>query len=329
MERDATGKAETVTGLNWDVTEARVAVEAFRASEEQFRLLLNSTGEAIYGIDLEGNCTFANPSCVRMLGYPDAAAILGRNMHQLIHYAWAGGEPMPVEDCHIYRAFREGKPAHVDDEVLWRADGTSFPVEYWSYPQVSQGRVKGAVVTFVDITERLKAEETIRHMATHDTLTDLPTLRLFRDRLTMAMRQARRSGGLVAVMFVDLDGFKAVNDTYGHEAGDAVLREVACRLGRAVRDTDTVARAGGDEFLISVAELRSAGNAAAVAAKALESLIVPINYGDRQVQVGASIGIALFPDDGADVEGLIKRADEAMYEVKRSGKNACRFATRG
>lgn len=326
VERDAMGKAECVTGINWDMTEARRAVEGLRKKEEEVRLLLNSTAEAIYGIDLEGNCSFANPACARLLGYPDVDSFIGRNMHRLIHYAWPDGEPMPIGDCNIFKAFREGKRVHVVDEVLWKADGTGFPVEYWSYPQVQEGKVTGAVVTFIDISERLKAEETIRHMATHDTLTDLPTLRLYRDRLTMAMRRARRNGFSVAVMFLDLDGFKSVNDTYGHDAGDAVLREVADRLGRVVRDTDTVARAGGDEFVLVVTELQSRENAAAVAAKAIEALGQPINVNDRLVLVGASVGIALFPADGSDVDGLIKRADEAMYEVKRAGKNAFRFA---
>lgn len=326
VERDAMGKAEYVTGINWDMTEARRAVEALRKKEEEVRLLLYSTAEAIYGIDLEGRCTFANPSCARLLGYPDVDSFIGRNMHRLIHYAWPDGEPMPIEDCNIFKAFREGKRVHVDNEVLWRADGTSFPVEYWSYPQVQEGRVTGSVVTFIDISDRLKAVETIRHMATHDTLTDLPTLRLYRDRLTMAMRRARRNGLSVAAMFVDLDGFKSVNDTYGHDAGDAVLREVAGRLGRVVRDTDTVARAGGDEFVLALTDLQARESAAAIAAKTIESLTQPINVNDRQVLVGASIGIALFPADGADVDGLIKAADAAMYEVKRAGKNGYRFA---
>jgi len=326
VERDAMGKAEYVTGINWDMTEARRAVEALRKKEEEVRLLLYSTAEAIYGIDLEGHCTFANPSCARLLGYPDADSFIGHNMHRLIHYAWPDGEPMPIGDCNIFKAFREGKRVHVDNEVLWRADGTSFPVEYWSYPQVQDGKVTGAVVTFIDISDRLKAVETIRHMATHDTLTDLPTLRLYRDRLTMAMRRAPRNGLSVAVLFVDLDGFKSVNDSYGHDAGDAVLREVASRLGRVVRDTDTVARAGGDEFVLVIADLQSRDSAAAIAAKTIESLAQPINLNDRQVLVGASVGIALFPADGSDVDGLVKAADAAMYEVKRAGKNGFRFA---
>ncbi|PKN19641.1 MAG: hypothetical protein CVU71_04510 [Deltaproteobacteria bacterium HGW-Deltaproteobacteria-6] len=151
--------------LTSEVTERRAAEKALKKSEEQVRLLLNSTAEAIYGIDLAGDCTFANPSCIRMLGYSDIGQLLGQKMHRLIHHSYANGNPMPVEECKIYQAFREGRQVHVDDEVLWRADGSSFPVEYWSHPQIMDGKVSGAVVTFVDITERRMIEDSLRNLS--------------------------------------------------------------------------------------------------------------------------------------------------------------------
>lgn len=129
-----------------------------RESEERTRLILESTDEPIYGIDTEGRCTFCNPACLRTLGYARPEDLLGRNMHELIHHTRADGAPFPVEDCRIYRAFQKGAGTHVDDEALWRADGTSFPAEYWSYPQRRDGQIVGAVVVFQDITERRKAE---------------------------------------------------------------------------------------------------------------------------------------------------------------------------
>jgi PAS domain S-box-containing protein len=144
------------------VIERKRAEGKLRASEEQVRLLLNSTAEAIYGINLEGNCTFANPSCLRMLGYEDMVQLLGKNMHDLIHHSYPDGSPMAVEVCRIYQAFHEGKGMHIDDEVLWKADGSSFPVEYWSYPQRVDGEVTGAVVTFIDITKRRRLEEELK-----------------------------------------------------------------------------------------------------------------------------------------------------------------------
>jgi PAS domain S-box-containing protein len=315
-----------------------------KQAEKKERLLLDSTAEAIYGIDLQGNCTFANPSCARMLGYASTEELLGKNMHNLIHHSYPDGRPMPVEVCRIYRAFRAGEEMHADDEVLWKKDGSSFPAEYWSYPQKVNDKVSGAVVTFIDISERKQAEENLReseesiraitnsahdaitmidnhgnisywnpaaerilgytreeaigrnlhelitperflsahlaafpefqktgqgnaigktlelaarqkdgqeidialslsavnikgawhsvgilqditerkkteekihHMATHDSLTDLPTLKLAEDRLAMAMGLASRHKEKTAVMFIDLDGFKTVNDTLG------------------------------------------------------------------------------------------------------------------
>jgi PAS domain S-box-containing protein len=134
----------------------------WRASEERAQLLLESTGEGIYGIDTAGRCTFANPACVRLLGFGDARELLGKNVHDLIHHTRADGTPYPVEACPIYQAYQTGKATQVDDEIFWRRDGTSIPVEYRSYPIVRDGRTLGAVVSFVDVTRRRRAEETMR-----------------------------------------------------------------------------------------------------------------------------------------------------------------------
>ena len=295
-------------------------------AEKQVRLLLDSTAEAIYGINLEGNCTFANPSCARMLGYAAPEELLGKNMHWLIHHSYPDGRPMPVEVCRIFRAFRVGEGVHVDDEVLWKKDGSSFPVEYWSYPQKVNNEVSGAVVTFIDITKRRLAEEKVLHMATHDVLTDLPTLRLAEDRLAMAMSLTRRHKKMAAVMFIDLDGFKAVNDTLGHDAGDYLLKEVAQRLLFCTRKTDTVARVGGDEFLIIASELHSSDDAKRIAKKVIRRVSQPVKINGRQAAVSASIGIAFYPEHGEDMGQLIKLADEAMYQIKNTGKNGFGFA---
>jgi PAS domain S-box-containing protein len=142
----------------------RGAEDALRKKEEKIHLLLNSTAEAIYGIDLEGNCTFSNNSCVKMLGYNHPEDLLGKNMHWQIHGKHPDGSHFPIEDCRIFKAFQLGVGSHVDDEVLWRSDGTSFPAEYWSYPQFADGEVVGAVVTFLDITDRKHAEEKIKSL---------------------------------------------------------------------------------------------------------------------------------------------------------------------
>jgi diguanylate cyclase (GGDEF)-like protein/PAS domain S-box-containing protein len=328
---DYTGKdVEIVSYLAdvaWVITEHKQAEEALKKSEEQVRLLLNSTAEAIYGIDIQCNCTFANPSCLRMLGYANMEQMLGKNIHELIHHSYPDGSPMTIDECAIMMAFHEGAGMHRDDEVFWRADGTSFPVEYWSYPQIVNGEISGAVVTFIDITERKRGEEQIKHLATHDFLTDLPGMNLAKDRLSSALHMARRYKKAAAVMFIDLDGFKTVNDTIGHDAGDYVLKQVAQRLLSCVRKTDTVARVGGDEFLIIATEINSPDNAAQIAEKVVQVVSQPIIFNGQQtvVSVSTSIGIALFPEHSEDMDQLIKLADEAMYNVKNAGKNGFRF----
>ena len=139
--------------------------EACIESAELERLLLDSTGEAIYGIDMLGNCTFCNSACLRLLGYKDPVELIGKNMHSIMHHTRPDGTPYPSDECRIYFAFRRGEGSNVDDEVVWRADGTSFPVEYWSYPIRKNNLLIGAVVTFVDITERRRAQHALQESA--------------------------------------------------------------------------------------------------------------------------------------------------------------------
>lgn len=168
--------------------------------------------------------------------------------------------------------------------------------------------------------------ERTKHMASHDGLTGLPNRALTMDRLAVALASARRNGAMVALLFVDLDGFKAVNDTLGHDAGDIVLKEVAGKLRSCVRETDTVARFGGDEFVIVLTEVKAKAAATKVARKVIESLSRPIPLDGEEATVGASIGIALYPDHGKTPETLLEQADSAMYAVKRRGKNDYRLA---
>jgi diguanylate cyclase (GGDEF)-like protein len=171
-----------------------------------------------------------------------------------------------------------------------------------------------------------RQRDQIRHLATHDNLTGLPLLALANDRSQMAIALARRRGHQVAFMFIDLDGFKEINDRHGHDAGDAVLTEVARRLRSSVRAADTAARIGGDEFLVILGELADSRVAGDVAEKMLRALAVPIAHARHQIRVGASIGIAIFPDHAEELGALKKAADQAMYGIKASGKNHFAFA---
>jgi PAS domain S-box-containing protein len=158
LDSQSAGGSQVIEGTLVDITARKRAEEEVRESSELVRLLLDSIPEAVYGIDMQGNCTFCNPSCLRLLGYPEAADLHGKNMHDLIHHTRQDGTPHPVEECHIYEAFRRGHGTHIDDEVLWRRDGSNFPAEYWSRPIHRYGNVIGTVVTFVDITDRRQAE---------------------------------------------------------------------------------------------------------------------------------------------------------------------------
>jgi len=149
-------------GIGVDITDLKKTEHSLQDSEEKYLLLLNSTAEAIYGLDLEGDCTFCNPACLRLLGYGAPKDLLGTNMHELMHHTRVDGTPYPKQDCEIYVAVREGRASYVTDEVLWRADRTSFPAEYWSYPMFKTGELVGAVVTFLDISDRKRAEQALR-----------------------------------------------------------------------------------------------------------------------------------------------------------------------
>jgi len=177
-----------------------------------------------------------------------------------------------------------------------------------------------------DITERVRAAEQFRHLAHHDTLTGLPNRRLLTDRLEKALALARRSGNHVAMMLLDLDDFKIINDSAGHSAGDAVLITIANRLREIIRESDTVSRLGGDEFVLLLTEMTHINDAVRVAEKIVAAVLEPVEAGGRQYVLGVSIGIAVFPDHAANVEGLMQLADIAMYEAKRNGGSRYRFA---
>jgi len=192
-----------------DVTERKSAEQVIRDREERIRLLLNSTAEAIYGIDLQGNCTFSNHACARLLGYADPADLLGKNMHDLIHHTRGDGTSYPVQACRINQAFRRSEGTHVDDEVLWRADGTSFPAEYWSFPICRDTEVIGAVVTFIDITERRRDEAKLREQAAFlEKATDAILVRDLQDHITFWNPSAEKLYGWTALEALGKNGIE-------------------------------------------------------------------------------------------------------------------------
>jgi len=303
-----------------------------REQNEHIELILESTAEGIYGVNTDGICTFVNPACVRMLGYQKDRDLIGKSMHDLIHYSYADGTPYPKEQCKIRLSSEQGKPMRTDDEVYWRPDGSSFPVEYWSRPMYRDNHRVGTVVAFIDISERKKVEEQIRSLAYFDPLTKLPNRRLLMDRLGHAIISGNRTREYGALIILDLDNFKILNDTQGHDIGDRLLVEVAQRLTSIAREEDTVSRLGGDEYVIIAEHLgtdeSSAINKAELIAEKIHGVLkepYTISKSIQSHRSTCSIGVTLFKDQTLSVENLIKQADVALYQAKGAGRNAIRF----
>ncbi|MTJ80592.1 MAG: EAL domain-containing protein [Telmatospirillum sp.] len=291
-----------------------------RGREAELRLIFDTTHAAIFFVNLDGVITQANRSMADMFGRsPDALA--GIDYPELVHVS-----ERAVSRDHMLSLIHGRTPVISTERRYVRADGS----EFWGHLSGRQltggeGEPLGLVGVIVDITERRRTAAHIEFLAHHDLLTGLPNRLLVEDRLLQSVARATRSRTKTALLFVDLDHFKAVNDSLGHSAGDSVLREVAGRLLTSVRDTDSVSRHGGDEFLVVLSEVRDSQAIIAVAEKILESLSRPVMVEGHEIFISASIGIAVSPDDGMGFEELLKKADTAMYHAKESGRNAHRF----
>ncbi|MBD1836713.1 EAL domain-containing protein [Coleofasciculus sp. FACHB-64] len=460
---DNDGKLINFIGLQNDITVRKQTEEAIERLRHQNELILNSAGEGIYGLDIHGNATFVNPAAARMLGW-EVEELIGRPLHFICHHSKADGAPYPREACPIYAAFKDGTVQQIEEEVFWRKDGTSFPVEYISTPIRENGQLVGAVVTFQDITERVGAatkaaqtqealresqeryelavsgandglwdwnlktneiyfsprwksmlgceeseisntpdawfervhpedieqlkgqislhlegltphfenehrilhkdgtyrwmlirgmavrdtngkasrmagsqtditerkqvEKQLLHDAFHDVLTGLPNRALFRDRLGQAIERSKRTSDyFFAVLFLDIDRFKVINDSLGHMIGDQLLVAIAQRLKACLRGGDTVARLGGDEFTILLDDVKNINNATDIAERIHLELMHPFSLNEQEVFTTASIGIAIgggsqsAPAIGYDCpENLLRDADTAMYRAKSMGR---------
>jgi len=306
-------------GFMLDITERKTFEEALERLSRQHEMVLKSAGEGIFGLDLDGNATFVNPAAVRITGW-EAEELVGRRQHDLLHHTKPDGSPYPREECPIHAALEDGTIHSRDDEVFWRKDGTSFPVEYMSSPILQDGEVIGAVVTFKDITERKAVEQQLHHQAFHDSLTGLPNRALFMDRLERALTRANRRGNKVAVLFMDLDNFKVINDSLGHKAGDQLLVAVAERLETSLRSEDTAGRLGGDEFTILVEDISRVGEVVQIAERIADILRPPFVLEEQEVFTTVSTGLALNSTAQEQPADLLRYADLAMYRAKRRGK---------
>jgi diguanylate cyclase (GGDEF)-like protein len=277
---------------------------------------LDATADGILVLDPDGNYVTSNSIFHEMWRIP--RHLLRRGQERAVAKFAMSQIKNPEGLLHKAIATHRSSEARSIDVVQFH-DGRFF--ECVSMPQVVANKNVGRVWSFRDVTDRVRAEERIRYNAYHDSLTQLPNRALFQDRLNQEVGRARRAGSITALLLLDLDRFKTINDTLGHAAGDMLLVEVARRLESRKREGDTIARLGGDEFVLIVSDLRHKEDAAIVAEQLLEVLKPPIHIADHDLHVSASIGIAIFPDDGNGGTALLKSADMALYRAKELGRD--------
>lgn len=298
-----------------DVTYRRSLSRMIREQNELFASLMDSTVEAIYGLDSEGRCTFANGACERLLGYR-ADELVGMHMHTLIHRSQYEASVHDVGACKLHALQQPGTHTHLDDQVFMTKDGAALPVECWAYPMMRGGSVCGTIVTFLDTTERRLQQDALRCQATLDMLTGLLNRTSFVDLLEQRVQHCLSSGTRLFVGLVDLDGFKEINDSLGHEAGDQLLREVGGRLELELPDGTALGRLGGDEFAFVVDTLEHAAFGELLK-RLVQVMREPFTIVGMDVQISGSIGAAALPEAGRDVKSLMHNADAAMYRAKR------------
>jgi diguanylate cyclase (GGDEF)-like protein/PAS domain S-box-containing protein len=302
-----------------DITEQRRLTEELARREQVqsdlvalLRATLESTADGILVADLRGRITGWNQRLLALWGIEEASLKGGDCAAFMAMALSRATDPDAFAKLHALAADQEGH------DFVELKDGRIF--ERTLQPQRLDGEVIGRLWSFRDVTERRRAEQEIHRLAFHDALTGLPNRRLFEDRFVQALAMARRHHEKVALLNIDLDRFKQVNDTYGHDVGDDLLVQITQRVSEGLRKTDTLCRQGGDEFLVALPELKSLDQAELVAGKLIARLTDPFDLKAVQWNASFSIGIAVYPDHGEDFSTLMKRADEAMFKAKRGGR---------
>jgi diguanylate cyclase (GGDEF)-like protein/PAS domain S-box-containing protein len=324
LQRNADGSPFRILAINQDITARKLAEEALFVEKERAQVTLNSIGDAVICTDIAGKITFLNLVAEKMTGWPCQKAT-GRPMAEVFRIFDATSReatPNPMELA-IAENRTMSLPANC---ILIHQGGREIPIEDSVSPiHNRQGQVTGAVIVFRDMTEARAAALQMTHSAQHDFLTGLPNRMLLSDRVTQAISLAVRHKKKVAVLFLDLDGFKHINDSLGHPTGDKLLQSIAGRLVECVRSADTVSRQGGDEFVVLLSEVEQSEDAAITARRMLQAVAEGHPVGQHDLHVTTSIGISVYPDDGLDVETLIKNADTAMYQAKEHGRQSYQF----
>jgi diguanylate cyclase (GGDEF)-like protein/PAS domain S-box-containing protein len=314
----------TLTRALRNVMERKRVEEALFIEKERAQVTLNSIGDAVLSTDISGNVTYLNLVAESLTGWSRREAV-GRPLAEVFQII-EGATRKPARNP-LQSAILENKIMGLSANcILIRRDGLELVIEDSTAPIHDRlGQVTGAVIVFHDVSASRAMTAKMSHLAQHDSLTDLPNRMLLTDRLTQAISLARRNREQLAVLFLDLDHFKNINDSMGHATGDKLLQSVAQRLVACGRHSDTVSRQGGDEFVVLLPHIAHAPDAALSAQKMLAALAAPHCIAGKELRINASIGISTFPNDGQDTESLLKNADTAMYHAKENGRNNFQF----
>jgi len=304
--------------------ERKALEEALFVEKERAQVTLNCIGDAVVCTDFAGNITFLNLVAEKMTGWSRQEAA-GLRMAEVFHVLDASNRAIIANPMEI--AVGQNRIVHLPSNcILVRRDGFEIPIEDSIAPiHDLEGHPTGAVVVFRDVSAARAMALEMAHSAQHDFLTGLPNRMLLNDRVNQAITAAPRHGKKVAILFLDLDGFKHINDSLGHGIGDKLLQSIAKRLVDCVRASDTVSRQGGDEFVVLLSEVAHAPDTAVTARRMLQTVAEPHCVDQHELHVTTSIGLSVYPDDGMDAETLIKNADTAMYQAKENGRQSYQF----
>jgi diguanylate cyclase (GGDEF)-like protein/PAS domain S-box-containing protein len=307
-----------------DITGRKIIEEALFAEKERAQVTLNCIGDAVVCTDTLGNITFLNFVAEKMTGWPWQQAV-GRPMAEVFRILDAASRETIANPMEM--AVGQDRTVHMPSNcILIRRDGFEIPIEDSVAPiHDREGQTTGAVIVFRDVSAARTMALQMTHLAQHDFLTGLPNRMLLEDRVSQAIALAPRHKKKIAVLFLDLDGFKHINDSLGHPVGDKLLQSIAKRLVDCVRGSDTISRQGGDEFVVLLSEVAHSEDAAIKARRMLQAVEGPHPIDTHDLHVTASIGVSVYPDDGLDAETLIKNADTAMYQAKENGPQSYRF----